>query len=160
MHAPKTFFLTSILALFSTTIAAPAPAVPEPCLIPAIVRSTIKSPFTLSAFTDEPNDIEWAVQLDPPSTTQATRPFISRSKIAQPIFRLTDGKLTTGGPNDDQFAAYFGPTLTIFPNPLQPLFFGGSNQPRPLEFEAVITCDAERNVYTKLRTTRRKFFFL
>jgi hypothetical protein len=165
MHAPNTLFLTSILALlFSTITAAPAPAVPEICVVRPIAFSTIASPFTLSALTltaEDPNNnnnIEWPVQLDPPSATRTTEPFISRTKIAQPLFRLTNGNLTTGGTDHDQFAAYFGPTIQIFPPVLQPVQFGGISSASP-GFSAVFNCDAEGNTFLELRTFQRKFFF-
>jgi hypothetical protein len=94
--------------------------------------------------------------LPPPSATREAQPYISRTRIAQPIFRLTNGRLTTGGDDHEQYPARFGPTILSFPPVLQPVYFGGPSSAAE-EFSAGYACDAEGNQYLKLTTTQRKF---
>ena len=155
MHAPKTFLIASFLALFSITTAAPAPAddVPGDCIVPAIAFTTIEEPFSLTALIDKPID-QWWVQLQSPSADRETEPFITRAKIAPSYFRLTNGTLTAGGADHNEFPAYFGPTIAIFPPVLEPLQFGGFASPE--DFFAGYACDAKGKIYLELRTNERK----
>lgn len=162
MHPPTALFLTSLLALFSPSFSAPqdtaaAPLAPRSCVVPAIAFTTIDKPFSLSALVLNPGSIPFAVLLPQPSAQTATQPYISRSKIAPPLFRLTNGNLTTGGANYLKFPGYFGPTIAIFPPVLQPLLFGGGETDHP-NFFAGYACDAEGKQYLELRTFERKAF--
>lgn len=173
MHT-KTVFASSLIALAKLVSSAPADAtsIAPPaststststadCIVPLVLFSTIEKPFTLSALT--PDSIPWPVQLDPPSKTVVTSPFISRTRIAQPFFRLTGGNLTTigrGNTNDNEkprkkaFPAYFGPKIEIFPPVPDPLLFGALHDAYS-GFEAVYNCDKDGKSYLELRAGRR-----
>ena len=156
MQGPTTFLLTSLLSLLSLTASAPADPAPTPataCAVPEIAFATIEKPFTLTALVDKPVS-DWFVLLNPPTAQTAQQPYISHTKIAPPVFRLTNGKLTTGGPKNDKFPAGFGPTIAIFPPVLQPLLFGGGES--PADFFAGYACDASGKRYRELRTNKRK----
>lgn len=158
MHAPKTFILTSVLALFSTTSAAPAPAettTTAGCSALTIVYSTVEKPFALTALPDD-SIFSWSVFLRSTSASQVVEPYISLVKLPLPSFRLTNGTLTTGGADSLEFPAFFGPTIDIFPPVLQPLQFGGPSS-TPAEFYVKPSCDVEDNGYLELRATQRKF---
>lgn len=168
MHTNTVF--ASLIALAKLVSSAPADAtsIPPPpaststastCIVPLVLLLTIDKPFTLSALTPDP--IPWPVQLNPPSQTVETRPFISRTKIAQPLFRLTGGNLTTigrgGNTSDDEktqkgFPAYFGPKIQIFPPVPDPLFFGAFGAYSG--FQAGYSCDKDGKIYLELRAGR------
>lgn len=165
MYGSKALLLSALVALLSVTTAAPAPAANTTedaslsggCIVPEIAFNTINEPFTLTAVTNKPADA-LSVILPAFSAKKAGQPFITRTRIAQPLFRLTDGKLTTGGPKYKKFPAYFGPTILIFPPVLQPLLFGGvdTTDTTGTEFFAGYTCDAQGKIYLELRTIERK----
>lgn len=130
------------------------------CIVPLVIFSTIDKPFILSALTLD--SIPWPVQLDPPSKTVETSPFISRTKIAQPLFRLTGGNLTTIGRGNaidnettrqNAFPAYFGPKIQIFPPVPDPLFFGAFGDAYS-GFSAGYSCDKDGKIYLELRAGR------
>lgn len=160
---------TSIAPAASTLTAAAAS-----CIVPQVIYSSLDKPFTLSALTA--NSIPWPVQLDPPSNTVDTSPFISRTRIAQPFFRLTGGNLTTIGRGytspDEQtpnkaFPAYFGPKILIFPPVPDPLLFGAS-QVAYSGFGAGYACDKDGKGYLELRAgtcfyeifTKKKYIYI
>lgn len=168
MHTNTVF--ASLIALAKLVSSAPADAtsIPPPastgtagtCIVPLVLFTTIDKPFTLSALTLD--SIPWPVQLDPPSKTVETSPFISRTKIAQPFFRLTGGNLTTigrGNTSDDEktqkkaFPAYFGPKIQIFPPVEDPLLFGAF-QDAYSGFQAGYSCDKDGKAYLELRAGR------
>lgn len=167
MHTNTIF--ASLIALAKVVSSAPADAtsIPPPaststanCIVPLIFFTTINKPFTLSALT--PDSIPWPVQLDPPSKTVETRPFISRTRIAQPLFHLTGGNLTTigrGTTGDGEknqkkpFPAYFGPKIEIFPPVPDPLIFGAF-QDAYSGFGAGYSCDKDGKIYLELRAGR------
>lgn len=148
MHASSTILLTSVVALFSIPIS----AVPA-CIVPQIAFETLDKPFTLTAIG--PNSV-WSVLLPTPSVKKETAPYISHSKIAQPVFRLTEGNLTTVGAKGQTFPAHFGVTIEIFPPVLQPIFFGGVNDAYT-GFFAGYACDNESGkTYLQLRAGERE----
>lgn len=148
MHASSTILLTSVVALFSTTIS----AVPA-CVVPQVLFSTLDKPFTLTA--TGPNSV-WSVLLPTPSVKKETAPYISHTKIAPPVFRLTGGNLTTVGANGKTFPAHFGFTIDIFPPVLQPIFFGGDNEAYS-GFFAGYACDNKSGkTYLQLRAGERE----
>lgn len=172
MHTNTVF--ASLIALAKLVSSAPADAtsIPPPaasastsnpanCIVPLVIFSTIDKPFTLSALTlDDKSSIPWAVLLKSPSNTVETRPFISRTKIAQPLFRLTGGNLTTIGASADEesqkgsvFPAYFGPKIQIFPPVPDPLLFGVFQDPYS-GFGAGYSCDKDGKAYLELRAGR------
>ena len=157
--------LASLITLAKLVSSAPADptSVPRPvststsCIIPLIIVTTIGEPFTLSALT--PGFVSWPVQLDPPSETTETTPFISRqTRIPQPLFRLTGGNLTTigRGASDSEeyqreaFPAYFGPKIQIFPPVPDPIFFG-TFQDAYTGFQAGYSCGKDGKAYLELR---------
>lgn len=156
--------LASIIAVAKLVSSAPADptSTPSPvansdssCVVPLVLFTGLDKSFTLSALTPDPST--WPVQLDTPSKTVETQPYISRTKIAQPLFRLTGGNLTTIGRGIDSeenwknaFSAYFGPKIQIFPPVPDPIFFGGPYGEYS-GFQAGYNCDQDGNVYLELR---------
>ena len=142
-----------------TSIHPPVSTSTASCIVPLVLFTTLNKPFTLSALTPDP--IAWPVQLDPPSKTIETQPFISRTKIAQPLFRLTGGNLTTlgRGTSDSEkiqrniFPAYFGPKIQIFPPVPDPIFFGAQQDPYS-GFQAGYSCNKDGKAYLELRAGR------
>jgi len=170
MHTHTVF--ASLIALANLVSSAPADAtgISPPaststagCIVPLVFFETLDKPFTLTALT--PSSIPWPVQLNPPSKTVETRPFISRTRIAQPFFRLTGGNLTTIGraTSDSEnngtqaFPAYFGPKIAIFPPVPDPLVFGAL-QVAYSGFGAAYSCDKDGKVYLELRAERELGF--
>ena len=147
MHAPSTILLTSLLAVFSSTVAA-APS----CIVPLVLFNTIAKPFTLSAIAPKST---WFVLLPTPSATEETQPYISHTKIAAPVFHLTNGTLTTTGAEGKTYSAHFGPTIAIFPPVLQPIFFGGVDDAYT-GFFAGYACDNQGKTYLQLRAGERE----
>ncbi|MCJ1464594.1 hypothetical protein MMC07_003207 [Pseudocyphellaria aurata] len=143
MHVPLSILLSSLLACFSTIVA----AVPA-CVVPQIAILTLKKPFTLTALAPKSS---WSVLLPTPSTTNETQPYISHTRIAQPVFRLTEGKLTTVGAKGKTFSAHFGFTIEIFPPVLKPILFGGVGIEPYTGFFAGYACDiASGKTYLRL----------
>lgn len=148
-----------LLLPLSLVVAAPANITSTftNCVFPDIAINTIDYSFTLRANTFNDNNIPWPVQLSTPAASKATQPYISRTRIAQPVFRLTNGKLTTGGPTHTRFRAFFGPTIKVFPPELQLLLFGG-NGVAFNGFFAGYACDGEGIEYLELKAGRGEFF--
>ena len=133
MLGPKSFL--SALACLSITEALALPKQPSPvpspdpigdCIAPAIALNTVVGPFTLAAIESGSGFETYPLQLPTSRSKHGDQPFITtpevdRSKRA--LFRLTNGKLTTGGPNSDKYQAYFGPVPPISPSPPSPLLF-------------------------------------
>ncbi|MCJ1342886.1 hypothetical protein MMC31_001075 [Peltigera leucophlebia] len=168
--------INAILASFITVArlvsSAPADptAIPAPaststsnasCVVPLVLFTTLNKPFTLSALA--PGVIPWPVQLDQPSNTVETQLFISRTRIAQPLFRLTGGKLTTIGRGEgnwkNAFPAYFGFKILIFPPVPDPIFFGGQHDGYS-GFQAGYRCDNDGKVYLELRAAQEQGFLV
>lgn len=141
----------ALMALVPTAVfAAPAPQSEPGCIVPQVVYTTLEQSFTLSVapgpvFSDQS---AWTLQLDPisPTAETASTPVISRRRLPLPIFRLTDGQLTTSG-----FPAEVYPTIPIFPPVLLGWGFGGVNQGTNGTFLADYTCDAQNNIILRLR---------
>ena len=159
MHTSSALLLTSLLALFSPIASAPADPSATPgskgCIVPEIAFISLDKPFTLQALVLKAGSIPFPVQLPQPSVQTATQPYISRTKIAQPLFRLTGGNLTTGGANHKKFPAYFGPKIKIFPPVLDSILFGGGDT-NAQQFFAGYACDANNVQYLELRTNERR----
>lgn len=156
MRAPTALLLlTSILALFSSSVSTPTDPALEPrappkvCAVPLITFETLEKPFRLDALVPKKGGGSFYVLLPPPSKKTPTQPYISLTKPVPPLFRLTKGILTTGGADYKKFPAYFGATVLIFPPVLQPLFFGSTNH--PARFAAEYSCDEEGKLYLELR---------
>lgn len=147
MHTPTAILLTSLLTLFSPISAVPA------CVVPDVAVTTLNKPFTLTAIDPKSS---WSVLLQTPSATKETQPYISHTKIAPALFRLTDGNLTTVGAKGQTFSAHFGPTIDIFPPVLQPLQFGGDDEAE-LKFHGAYGCDSlTGKTVLKLSTSERE----
>lgn len=149
MHVPSVV-LASVLALVSTTVHA-APS----CVVPAIAIETLQKPFTLTALTPKSS---WFVLLKTPSSTEETQPYLSHTKIAPPLFRLTKGKLTTVGADGQTFPAHYGPVIEIFPPPLSPIVFGGDSVADG-NYYGGYSCDEQGKTYLKLFSGLRKWIF-
>ncbi|MCJ1429510.1 hypothetical protein MMC29_007425, partial [Sticta canariensis] len=143
MHVPSTIFLASLLTLFSTTVSA-APS----CVVPAIAAETLEKPFTLTALAPKSS---WSVLLKTPSRKEETQPFLSHTKIAPPVFRLTKGKLTTVGANGQTFPAHFGPLLPVFPPDLVPIYFGRDYDAETIYYGGY-ACDSKGETYLQLKS--------
>ena len=148
MHVPSTILLASLLTLFSTTVSG-APS----CVVPEIAFETLEKPFTLTALAPKSS---WWVLLKTPSRTTETQPFLSHTKIAPPLFRLTEGNLTTVGANGQTFPAHFGPTIEIFPPVLVPIFFGGDSE-ADTTYYGGYACDSQGKTYLQLRGSLREW---
>ncbi|KAF7503391.1 hypothetical protein GJ744_003913 [Endocarpon pusillum] len=143
-------FTTSLfLALIGSYVsAAPAPS----CSVLDIFFTSLVNDFTLSVLIPSQGrpgtQDSWALLLDPrdPSETVTSVPIISRTRIAQPTFRLVNQTLVTA---EGGFPAIGSPGITIFPPPLQGWEHGGPGE-TPLSFGAVYACDATGQQYIKL----------
>ena len=157
--------LVSLITLAKLISSAPAgpTSIPSPvststssCIVSKDLLKTLDKPFTLTALT--PGLIQWPVQLDPPSKTTQTQPYISRTKIAPALFRLTGGNLTTIGRGagdskenrENAFPAYFGPVIQIFPPVPDPIFFGAF-QYATSGFQVGNNCGKDGKAYFELR---------
>jgi hypothetical protein len=177
MHAVSLLF-SAILALTLVTtvksIAVPqdnvAP-IETACEFPFVAFDTLEEPFTLTALSEASGN-ELSVALLRGSPPPIVQPFIAPIRFGVPptLFRLTNGRLTTGGPNSDLFPAYYGPVIEIGPLVLEPLLFGGEEE-GDTAFAAVNACDVDRNrILILLPSSQRKsapsdslvffFFFL
>ncbi|KAI9805327.1 MAG: hypothetical protein M1833_005780 [Piccolia ochrophora] len=147
--------LTPLLALLSLTTthalpqdSSPADAAgkpaPPPCIVPLVLYTSLPNPFTLTALLPSTS---WPVQTSPrtPSKTRSSKLVISNKRIAQPNFKLADGKLVYEG-----FDAQTLPSPAIFPPPLVSLVFGGSGPTGGQTFSAGYACDAKGKQYLKL----------
>ncbi|KAI9747131.1 MAG: hypothetical protein M1815_004571 [Lichina confinis] len=156
-------FSTVFLALASfhalTGLAAPTVwSVPEPvpepakpksgCIVPQVIFSSLKTKFSLTALISGNSygpsvGRSWPVQVSPriPDATTAVKPIISRTRIAQPLFELKNGKLIYEG-----FPAMQQLSIAIFPPVLQSFAWGGvelTPGDGTLEFYAAYGCDAQ-----------------
>lgn len=95
------------------------------------------------------------MQIRPPSDTTETELYISNSRIAQPMFTLKSGKLTTQGVNGKSYAGYLGFTISIIPPVLQSIFFGSGDSDFS-DWWAAYNCDAAGHQYLELRYGRGK----
>lgn len=147
--------LVTLAALAGATATALPASEPQEnnggCIVPQIIYSTLPNPFTVSVLPgpDFSSAKAWPLQVDPrnPSRQTPSKPIISNTRIRQPEFRLTDGKLLL-----DNFPAQVYPVPLIFPPPLTPWVFGGEGGGlTTATFAASYSCDAEGNAFLRLR---------
>ncbi len=124
------------------------------CIGPLVLHSTLPDPFTIHVLPgpEYSSDKAWPLQVDRRSTSKETfsKPIISHTRIRQPEFRLTDGRLLL-----DNFPAQSFPVHEIFPPPLTQWAFGGSGSGlSPITFRAGYTCDAEGKLFLRLRADK------
>ena len=166
MLGAQSFLLYALAGLSATTAHvlprenkthSPRPVSPDvaptqnDCLVPAIALSGLAATFTLGAFVS--GDDVYPLSL-PKHSKYGDQPFITTTAVKSPArFRLTDGKLTTGGPNADKYSAYFGPVEPVFPNPPAPLLFGDVDD--GTRFYGGYTCGPSGGVVLALNTTPR-----
>ena len=139
--------LTGLAAPAAESLPEPKPAKPN-CVVPAVVFTTLEKKFSLTALISPYSYVSrsWPVQVSPrtPSAKTVVEPIISRTKIAQPLFELKDGKLIYEG-----FPAQGQLTILPFPLPLQSFIWGGLGE-GSIEFYAVYSCDARGNQILEL----------
>lgn len=133
MLGPQSFLLYAAASMLaSTAYAVPPPQrttpqstrVPEQdCAVPEVGLLGLAKPFTLSTFS--PGFERLPLSLPATHSKYGDQPFITTPDAkSKALFRLKNGKLTTGGPNQDKYSAYFGPVPPEFPPYLAPLLFG------------------------------------
>lgn len=144
-------FTTSLfLALIGSYVSAAPPA--PSCIVPQIFFASLPNDFTLSVLVPSRGrpriQDSWALNLSPrnPSETVTSVPVITRTRIAEPKFRLVNQTLVTA---DGGFPAIGSPGILIFPPPLLGFEFGGPGK-TPRSFGAVFACDATGKQYVKL----------
>lgn len=168
MHIPSSLLnpLLALLALTPSIAANPVAQsanevidpIPPPdfsrCNFIQIVRTSIEGAFTLTALSDTLPLQSWPVQLRSPSAKTAQSPFISRTKIAPPLFKLTEGSLNA---TSSDGASYPGRFVPIFSSNLQRFLFGGRGEPS--DFYWIQKCDATGMPYAELKAGRGTFVF-
>lgn len=123
------------------------------CIVPDIGLAGLEAPFTLSTFVE--GFETYPLSLPAKHSPYGDQPFITTpASKSKALFRLKDGKLTTGGPNHDQYSAYFGPVEPIFPNPPAPLLFGDVDD--GLRFNGGYACGPGGGLVLVLNTYPRK----
>lgn len=149
----KTFkALTLAVAALAPAVTLTAAQDTSGCNVPQVSFYTLDQDFSLSVAAGPTFSSQraWYLHLNPfiPTNKKESVPVISLREILPPPFRLTDGKLTTGG-----FAAKGGFTVQPFPPVLEPWFFGGKHAgSAPLKFIADYECDDQGKAYLRLRT--------
>lgn len=153
------FFLSTLAYLSTSSLALPAPQGPQDCVVPEIAFIGLPSPFTLGLFGTGPPPLLLGLPRSQSPSGAGEQPFIissgkSHKKAAQ--FRLTDGKLTTGGRNHDKFTAYIGPVPPFqdFPPYLNPLLFGNGGE--SVSWFGSYACDESGSVVTVLSPDTRE----
>lgn len=138
------------------------PAKPKPvvvpsqadCIVPAIGLTGLFAPFTLSTFVE--GFETYPLSLPAKHSKYGDQPFITTPALkSKALFRLKDGKLTTGGPNHDKYTAYFGPIPPVFPPYLTPLLFGEEDD--GTRFNGGYACGPGGGLVLTLSTTPRTY---
>ena len=124
----------------------------QDCVVPEIAILGLVADFTLSAFASGFFET-YPLSLPAKHSKYGDQPFITTPAAkSKATFRLTDGKLTTGGPNHDKYTAYFGPVPPEYPPYYAPLLFGDEDQ--GTRFTAAYTCGPSEGVVLALTSPR------
>lgn len=160
MRSLKTIPLAFLPILLVNTSAIPQPATEQGCVVPLGIFNTLDKPFTLSALIPDLNSLTREttipVRIDPftPNEKTASKPIISRAKIASTKFTLKDNKLIAA-----DFEASLLPTTKIFPPPPQGFEFSVDTPVAPAKFRASYACDNNGALFLELRDSKVFFFF-